>query len=131
MEIISSRSDAMKKLFLYLFIFITIFICFFILGRFVFYKQIYEKPDSTEITESSESAVSVSNQEQKANKYIITIINDKVVVYKDSLNNLYEETDIDAEILKLTNNEIYKQLKNTVILNDEKQMYKFLESISS
>lgn len=121
----------MKKLFLYLFIFITIFICFFILGRFVFYKQIYEKPDSTEITESSESAVSVSNQEQKANKYIITIINDKVVVYKDSLNNLYEETDIDAEILKLTNNEIYKQLKNTVILNDEKQMYKFLESISS
>lgn len=120
----------MKKLFLYIIIFVSIYFAFYYLGRYIIFDYLYPQKN-VQTNDNTAAASYINNNINEEDKYIVTTLNDKIVVYKNSLYNLYENTEIDIEILKLTNNDIYQKLKNTIIFNDEEEMYRFLEGLSS
>ena len=72
-----------------------------------------------------------ASDEAEDNEYIVGIKNGHVVVYKNSIDNVYEYTGVDANILKECNSEVYDMLENGIRFETLEELFNFLESIAS
>ncbi len=145
----------MKKLFLYLSIVLVaigIFVVAFVLTRDYFrdnsLKVVADEP--IELTENesidvmeygfnqgkenagefiSHSVVDISIPRNYL-KYSLRITNGYLVVYHNLSNKVYEYTDIDVDIIRELDYELYKQLENLEFSTKE-ELFLFLESIDS
>ena len=54
-----------------------------------------------------------------------------MIVYDADTEQVYEYTDIDAEILKQLHPEIYEDLQENVVFQSKQELYRYLESLSS
>lgn len=87
--------------------------------------------DATE--ELSEEAIDTLNSgemSQDKSNYIVTIKNGYIIVYQNSVENIYEYTGIDAETIKITDEDMYNKLKESVIFDTREELFSFLESIA-
>ncbi len=73
----------------------------------------------------------IENSETDTTTYFAGIRNGYVVVYENTTDNVFEYTDIDAELIRLMNPDLFRKLESNVILKTKEDVYKFLESISS
>lgn len=146
----------MKKLFLYLSLFIIVFFAAYLFSRQFWSanenvlrpKESTEElttipdddvfsPGLSEIIETGneilETDLLVSAKENQENKeqYIVGIKNGYVIVYLNDTNSVYEYTGIDAELIRLLQNDVYESLKNQMYFDDKEQLFRFLESIAS
>lgn len=137
----------MKKLFLYLSIIIVGIVIFF--TAFYISKQFFQKNSYKMIVEETEEEQEyvyvpedifiesvVHNAEQKAHmyennyKYNLRIVNGYIVVYDCLSNQVFEYTDIDADIIKKLDLKLYNDLENKKFTTKE-ELFDFLESIDS
>ncbi len=70
-----------------------------------------------------------NNQINKTN-YIVTIKNGYIIVYENSIENIYEYTGIEAETIRITDVETYNKLNESLIFNTREDLFDFLESIA-
>lgn len=102
-------------------------------------QYIRDKLDSTTSTESTDDSkdslaaeAGILNETSSSDdKYIVGIKNGHVIVYKNDLDNIYEYTGVDADIIKAYNQELYETLTNTINFNTLEELFNFLESIAS
>lgn len=137
----------MKKLFLYLSIIIlgtVIFFTAFYLSKKFFKENCYkvvieeteEKPEYVYEQDDLFVESIVHNAEQKAHiladnyKYGLSIVNGYIVVYDCLSNQVFEYTDIDADIIKKLDLKLYNELENRKFTTKE-ELFDFLESIDS
>lgn len=85
--------------------------------------------DVSDVGETVDTINPSGNVANKSN-YIVTIKNGYIIVYQNSVENIYEYTGIDAEMIKITDEEMYNRLKESVIFNTREELFSFLESIA-
>lgn len=118
----------MKKLFLYVLLFVGIFTLCYILANQYFQIKMQEKQGNRlEIVEDSIAL----ETEASSGKYVAAIREGRVIVYDADTEQVYEYTDIDAEILKQLHPEIYEDLQENVVFQSKQELYRYLESLSS
>ncbi len=122
----------MKKLFLYkrkFFIFysaILIFLLFYTISYLYFYKSASHNESLT----FSELWVN-STEEITPNKYIVGVKNGSVIVYLNNKDNVYDYTGINANTIRVNDEESYRKLLTNVVIYGEEELYSFLEAISN
>lgn len=118
----------MKKLFLYLVLFVGIFMLCFLLAREYFNQKMMEKQGQE--LEIAKDSISIDTGND-ASGYYVGIQNGKVIVYEADTNHVYEYTEIDADVIEHLHPAMYRQLLDTVPFDSKKEMYRYLESLSS
>ena len=145
----------MKKLFLYLSV-ILIFVAVFFIAYFVSksyfqdnsYKVVIETTEELTAREAVDAMDYVYNQgdyiidnmvsyasmmvvaPEDIMKYNLKIVNGYIVVYNNLSNQVYEYTDIDADIIKELDYELYQKIEE-MEFNTKEELFVFLESIDS
>ncbi|MBP3620688.1 MAG: hypothetical protein J6J16_02880 [Lachnospiraceae bacterium] len=145
----------MKKLFLYLSV-ILIFAAVFFIAYFVSksyfqdnsYKVVIETTEELTTREAVDAMDYVYNQgdyiidnmvsyasmmvvaPEDIMKYNLKIVNGYIVVYNNLSNQVYEYTDIDADIIKELDYELYQKIEE-MEFNTKEELFVFLESIDS
>lgn len=145
----------MKKLFLYLSV-ILIFAAVFFIAYFVSksyfqdnsYKVVIETTEELTTREAVDAMDYVYNQgdyiidnmvsyasmmvvaPEDIMKYNLKIVNGYIVVYNNLSNQVYEYTDIDADIVKELDYELYQKIEE-MEFNTKEELFVFLESIDS
>ena len=118
----------MKKLFLYVLLFVGIFTLCYILANEYFQVKMQEKQENKlEIAEDS-----IALEAKAASGILVAAIQDgRVNVYDADTEQVYEYTDIDAEILKQLHPDIYEDLQENVVFQSRQELYRYLESLST
>ena len=80
-------------------------------------------------TEETVDAINSSVINNTTN-YIVTIKNGYIIVYENTVENIFEYTGIDAETIRLTDEEMYNKLNESLIFNTEEELFDFLQSIA-
>lgn len=80
-------------------------------------------------TEETVDAINSSVINNTTN-YIVTIKNGYIVVYENTVENIFEYTGIDAETIRVTDEEMYNKLNESLIFNTEEELFDFLQSIA-
>ena len=112
----------MKKLFLYVLLFVGIFSLCFLLANEYFKQRMQEK----------EGADSISiDTEWKDNGFLVGIQSGRVIVYEADTQQVYEYTDIDAAVLQKLHPSVYQDLLKNVHFDSKKELYRYLESLST
>ena len=145
----------MKKLFLYLSV-ILIFAAVFFIAYFVSksyfqdnsYKVVIETTEELTTREAVDAMDYVYNQgdyiidnmvsyasmmvvaPEDIMKYNLKIVNGYIVVYNNLSNQVYEYTDIDADIIQELDYELYQKIEE-MEFNTKEELFVFLESIDS
>ena len=145
----------MKKLFLYLSV-ILIFAAVFFIAYFVSksyfqdnsYKVVIETTEELTTREAVDAMDYVYNQgdyiidnmvsyaslmvvaPEDIMRYNLKIVNGYIVVYNNLSNQVYEYTDIDADIVKELDYELYQKIEE-MEFNTKEELFVFLESIDS
>lgn len=118
----------MKKLFLYFVLFVGIFmLCFLVAREYFNQKMMEEQGQKLEIAKDSIS-IDTGND---VSGYYVGIQNGKVIVYEMDTNHVYEYTEIDANMIEQLHPTMYRELLKTVPFESKKEMYRYLESLSS
>lgn len=135
----------MKKLFLYLVVFGYVFWSGYIISKDIFknYEPSFSTTQAdtdteitTEVTEDTRSIAEVVMGEQmsaqaQTTQYIVGISNGYVTVYKDSLENVYEYTGINAVNVQMNDEETYNKLMTKIYFENIDELYAFLQSIAN
>lgn len=141
----------MKKLFLYLgllLVAIYIFLTFFFIFRDTFKEKSKDIVANTIEELSTEDTVDaidyINNNEKNTSEdtdlktnvnviecYKVGIKNGFVIVYDGSSDSVYEYTGIDANIIKATDEDLYREIVNEIEFDTKEDMFDFLESIAS
>lgn len=148
----------MKKLFLYLTIFLTlIFISSFVITNRIFKERMKNHTNTPtdaekvtdDTTENEKQDIKNANTENTIeelskeleitetiakdnnNVYIVCIKDNQIVVCKNTVDEIYEFTGINADIIKACHGEIYQALKEGIRYDSIEKMFDFLESIAS
>lgn len=144
----------MKKLFLYIIVLLIIFLTAFYITRNIYSEKgpilsdtesdvsgvmdITDMPDTSVVADitgvagiTAEAGLANVPELNTPDKYIVGIKNGHVVVYKNNLENIYEYTGVDSDVIKASNSELYEKLKNTINFDTLEELFKFLESIAS
>lgn len=128
----------MKKLFLYITIIFAIFGTSYALG----YNKFNIKSESSEEEKRSciEEFARIAKQKtenedvfanNKKDKYIIGAKNGNVVVYLNTLDNVFDYTGINLNSVKYNDEAIYNEILNYIVMYNKEDVYKFLEAISN
>jgi len=80
-------------------------------------------------TEETVDAINSSVINNTTN-YIVTIKNGYIIVYENTVENIFEYTGIDAETIRVTDEEMYNKLNESLIFNTEEELFDFLQSIA-
>lgn len=67
----------------------------------------------------------------EADLYIVGIKNDYVIVYKNSLDCIFEYTGIDAKVIKCVNPKLYLKINDHIVFDSKEDLFDFLESLAS
>lgn len=117
----------MKKLFLYLILFVGLFLLCFLLANEYFSQRMQEKNQNKLEIAADSIAMDVAD----ADSYIVGIKDEMVIVYEAASGQVYEYTDIDADLLKKLHPDLYSDLEQTIRFYSKKELYRYLESLSS
>ncbi len=138
----------MKKLFLYITLLTLVFIIAFSISEYFFYNHTKnntkltatEDVDATEQEETIELPDVAMTEEiidtinsykgQETTNYIVTIKNGYIIVYENTVENIYEYTGIDAETIRVTDEVLYEQLMESLVFYTREELFDFLESIA-
>lgn len=138
----------MKKLFLYITLLTLVFIIAFSISEYFFYNHTKnntkltatEDVDATEQEETTELPDVAMTEEiidtinsykgQETTNYIVTIKNGYIIVYENTVENIYEYTGIDAETIRVTDEVLYEQLMESLVFYTREELFDFLESIA-
>lgn len=118
----------MKKLFLYVLLFVGIFTLCYILANEYFQVKMQEKQENK--LELVEDSIALEAK-AASGKYVAAIQDGRVIVYAADTEQVYEYTDIDAEILKQLHPDIYEDLEENVVFQSRQELYRYLESLST
>ena len=118
----------MKKLFLYFVLFVGIFVLCFILANAYFNQKMTEKQG--EKMDIAQDSISIEANDEQT-EYYVGIRNGRVVVYESDTDQVYEYTEIDADLIERLHPALYQDLLKTVPFDSKKEMYRYLESLSS
>lgn len=148
----------MKKLFLYIAFFGFIFWACFIITRDFFQNKEYahsytllsddDKAEAQQQENGSDSGkndalshvVGISArfsglEDQRLGEtfgeYVVTIDNEYIIVYENNGQSVFEYTEIDADLIKTLNSDLYEKLLEGIRFNTSEDIYRFLETISS
>lgn len=149
----------MKKLFLYIILLSFLFISTFYISKDIFDNEMKAKQQTTEqLTEqqsSTEDKINVTNSmsnsaifleennslkknitmtetdEKDEDNYIVGIKNDYVIVYKNSLDCIFEYTGIDAQVIKCVNPTLYQKIYDHIEFDNKEELFDFLQSLAS
>ena len=131
----------MKKLFLYISLYGAVFLIAF-LSSMLIYKhnsKPYEE-DTTQksgieniarLTDSKKGTDDEVFSDNQKNKYIIGPKNGNIIVYLNTLENVYDYTGINLNNVKLNDEDTYNRILNYIVIYDKEELYKFLEAISN
>lgn len=115
----------MKKLFLYVLLFVGIFLLCFLLANEYFKQRMQEKEGQK--LELAADSISIDT-EWKDNGFLVGIQSGRVIVYEADTQQVYEYTDIDAAVLQKL---LYQDLLKNVHFDSKKELYRYLESLST
>lgn len=147
----------MKKLFLYIAFFGFIFWACFIITRDFFQNKEYshsytllsddereklqrkkdggDNGNNASLSHAVGASVRFSGAEshmlEDVGGYIVTIDNQYIVVYESDGQSVFEYTEIDADLIKTLNYDLYERLLEGIHFNTPEDIYRFLETISS
>ena len=69
--------------------------------------------------------------EKDEENYIVGIKNDYVIVYKNSLDCIFEYTGIDAQVIKCVNPTLYQKIYDHIEFDNKEELFDFLQSLAS
>ena len=118
----------MKKLFLYVLLFVGIFSLCFLLANEYFKQRMQEKEGQK--LELAADSISIDT-EWKDNGFLVGIQSGRVIVYEADTQQVYEYTDIDAAVLQKLHPSVYHDLLKNVHFDSKKELYRYLESLST
>lgn len=118
----------MKKLFLYLLLFLGIFMLCFLLAN-EYFKQRMQEQNGKKLDIATDS-ISVDSEPYQ-DGYTVGIENGCVIVYEADTEQVYEYTEIDATLLRDLHPELYRDLQENVHFDSKKELYRYLESLST
>ncbi|MBQ8413176.1 MAG: hypothetical protein IJX12_06185 [Lachnospiraceae bacterium] len=137
----------MKKLFLYLFILIAVAVIFvlgFVISRDYFRENSYKVVIETTEELTTRATVEVidylgvetlPDEMEEYNTDFITYrlgeLNGYLVVYRGKDDVVYEYTDIQVDLLKKLDYDVYMKVQNNVEFDTKEELFIFLESIDS
>lgn len=118
----------MKKLFLYLLLFLGIFMLCFLLANEYFKQRMQEK--NGQKLDIAADSISVDTEPYQGG-FTVGIKNGCVIVYEADTEQVYEYTEIDAALLRELHPELYRDLQGNVHFDSRKELYRYLESLST
>ena len=118
----------MKKLFLYVLLFVGIFSLCFLLANEYFKQRMQEKEGQK--LELAADSISIDT-EWKDNGFLVGIQSGRVIAYEADTQQVYEYTDIDAAVLQKLHPSVYQDLLKNVHFDSKKELYRYLESLST
>lgn len=124
----------MKKLFLYGIIFIGVFSFGYFIASYAykdFKSECITASTTEEVKAPSDKTVGDAIAKAAENRYIVAMEQDDIVVYKNEIGNLYEDSGISSEYVKMIDYDTYMAIKNNISFSSEQEVFAFLESIAN
>ena len=102
-------------------------LCFLLANEY--FKQRMQEKEGQKLELAADS-ISIDT-EWKDNGFLVGIQSGRVIVYEADTQQVYEYTDIDAAVLQKLHPSVYQDLLKNVHFDSKKELYRYLESLST